>query len=115
MWKTAPDKSTALAQAIAFTGDARLYGAAMMRVISEWPISCQHNLSDITQNRRAWIGHAACALEIECPEDIVRAAWHMLTDEQRIEANAAADRAIAVWEENQTEGECPSDQLELTF
>jgi uncharacterized protein YjbJ (UPF0337 family) len=37
-------------------------------------------------------------LAIGCPEDIVREAWGMLTDEQRTKANAKAHEAIKQWE-----------------
>jgi hypothetical protein len=116
MWGKVDDRKKHLDVAIKFTGDHEAYGAAMYRVLKDWPISCEHNLSDISQNRRAWIGHAACAIQIKCPEDIVREAWHHLTDEQRIKANAAADKAINEWE-NKKKGlkVCQKDQLELTF
>jgi hypothetical protein len=57
-------------------------------------------LTDISQNRRAWIGHAACCMAIKCPEYITRSAWGYLTKEQQDLANAEADRAIAWWERN---------------
>lgn len=116
MWSTVDNRDEMLKIAIEFTGDHKKYGLAMFRVIKEWPISCEHNLSDTSQNRRAWIGHAACALEIKCPEDIVRQAWHHLTDEQRTLANKAADNAISAWE-NKIKGteQCQKNQLELTF
>ena len=84
--------------AIEFTGDAELYGSYMLRVTQEWPNSCEHNLTDRSQNRRAWIGHAAVALAIQCPEDIVRSAWSRLSEKQQIDANAQADAAIRSWE-----------------
>ena len=43
-------------------------------------------------------GHAAVAMAIQCPEDIVRLAWGYLTGEQQDLANAAAQRAIEFWE-----------------
>jgi hypothetical protein len=86
--------------AIGFTGNTNLYGSWMMKVIKEWPISCQQNLSDVSLNRQAWIGHAACCLANSCPEYIVRRAWWELTEEQRCEANVKADIAIAEWEKN---------------
>ncbi len=87
-----------LDRAIQFTGEARVYGAWMLRVTEKWKYSCEHNLSDTSQNRKAWIGHAACALAFQCPEDIVREAWKHLSERQQIEANAVADLAIALWE-----------------
>lgn len=86
-------------RAAEFTGDAKLYGEWMMRVVQEWPISCEHNLTCSGMNKQAWIGHAACCLAIGCPEELTRLAWHTLSQEQQDEANAMADKAIAAWEE----------------
>lgn len=99
MWGKTDDKDM-LSKAIQFTGDHQLYGSFMQRVVREWPFSCEHNLSDTAQNRRAWVGHAAVALALGCPEDITRQAWHHLTQEQQDLANAEADKAINYWEEN---------------
>lgn len=116
MWGKVKDRAAYLQLAIEFTGNHKKYGIAMMRVIDEWPISCEQNLSDTSQNRRAWIGHAACAIEINCPEDIVREAWHHLTDEQRRDANKQADIAIESWETRKKGlSKCQKDQLELTY
>ena len=98
MWGSVKDRASFLQMAVEFTGNAELYGSYMMRVANEWTYSCEHNLTDISQNRRAWIGHAACALAMKCPEDIVRQAWSMLTEQQQVEANAKADEAIRYWE-----------------
>ena len=98
MWKKTIFRDKFLEMAIEFTGDHKLYGKWMMEVIKEWKYSCEHNLSNTTQNRRAWIGHAACALAFGCPEDIVREAWGMLSEGQRINADAMADKAIEQWE-----------------
>ena len=100
MWSAVDNKKEWLARAIAFTGDHALYGSYMLRVIKEWPISCENALTDESLNQRAWVGHAACALAIGCPEDITREAWGLLSDEQRILANREADRAIRVWRNN---------------
>ena len=92
------DRQEFLTQAVEFTGNAELYGNYMMQVAKEWHYSCEHNLTDKSQNRRAWIGHAAAALALGCPEDIVRAAWSELSERQQAEANAKADEAIRWWE-----------------
>ncbi len=100
MWRKIPEKerTTYLEKAIEFTGNAELYGSYMLRVLDEWPISCEQNLSNKTINRKAWIGHAASCLALDCPEDVTREAWHRLTEQQQDEANERARLAIIKWE-----------------
>jgi hypothetical protein len=98
MWGSVNDRPAWIKRAIEFTGDHKKYGRFMMRVINEWPISCENALTDYSINRKAWVGHAAVALAMECPEDITRAAWGKLTDEQQLLANKEAERAIQAWE-----------------
>lgn len=101
MWGVAVDRIAQLDWAIKFTGDHEQYGKWMLKVVDDWPFSCAHNLSNTEQNRKAWIGHAACAYANRCPEDIVRSAWSRLTKEQQEQANAAAQTAIEYWESKQ--------------
>jgi hypothetical protein len=98
MWGDVSHRKTWLEIAASFTGNASLYGEWMRRVVHEWPVSCEHNLTK-TGDKRAWMGHAAVALAIGCPEDIVREAWGLLTDEQRKAANEQAAKAIELWRE----------------
>ena len=99
MWgKPDKDRSFLLDKAVKFTGNNKLYGKYMRKVAKEWKYSCEHNLSNKEQNRKAWIGHAACALAFNCPEDIVRQAWSYLTDRQQNLANSQAEKAIKYWE-----------------
>ena len=98
MWGPVKDRRAYLEWAIEFTGDHERYGHYMRRVTEEWPISCENALTDSNLNRKAWLGHAACALAGQCPEDIVREAWGHLTHEQRTLANRQAARWIAEWE-----------------
>lgn len=96
MWGTVSHRSTWLTIAAAFTGNPDLYGEWMFRVVKEWPKSCAHNLTK-PGDKRAWMGHAAVAMAINCPEDIVREAWGLLTDEQRNKANSKAQQAVDAW------------------
>lgn len=100
MWRkvTKSEEESLLPAAIRFTGNAPLYGQWMRRVVKEWPVSCEHNLTDLGQNRKAWIGHAATQLAINCPEYITRAAWAHLTQRQQDDANRQAQFAIELWE-----------------
>lgn len=105
MWGEVDDAAGMLERAIAFTGDHRLYGSYMMRVVAEWKFSCENALTDSSLNQKAWVGHAACAMAIGCPEDITRKAWGYLSDEQRFLANKEADRAIRQWRFNFSESD----------
>lgn len=103
MWGTVDKKDIFLKKAIMFTKRHELYGKWMLRVVRQWKYSCEHNLSNYSSNRRAWIGHAACALAFKCPENIVRSAWSHLSKQQQIDANKQADNAIAFWEQKYME------------
>lgn len=105
MWRKATriEEEEILPKAIDFTGNAALYGSFMVRVTRQWPFSCEHNLTDVAMNRRAWLGHAACCMAIGCPEYITRRAWWMLTQAQRDAADAEADKAIRSWEADRIE------------
>ena len=100
MWGTVSNRKQATETSIQFTGNHKLYGRFMLRVINKWRNSCENALTDYSLNRKAWVGHAACALAHGIPEDITRLAWGKLTDEQRLLANKEAERAIQIWELN---------------
>lgn len=101
MWRTlsGTEREEYLEIAIDFTGNAELYGSWMLKVIDEWPIACEQNLTDTGMNRKAWVGHAACCLATGCPEDITRSAWGELSQEQQDAANLKAEQAITIWEQ----------------
>ena len=60
---------------------------AMLSVTKEWKYSSRENLSDLSSNRRSWLGQASCCYECKVPESCTREAWGMLTKEERINAN----------------------------
>ena len=72
---------------------------AMLLVISEWPNSTAASLTNPSVNHRAWVGAAACALQVESPEELTRKVWGTLTEEQQDLANSAADSVISIWQE----------------
>ena len=98
LWGRVDDRNAYTQRAIHFTGNHTEYGHYMRRVCNEWPISTENAFTDPHLNHRAWVGHAACALAFNCPEDIVRQAWRYLSDEQKLLANKEASRAIAGWQ-----------------
>lgn len=96
MWGDVTHRKTWLQIAIAFTGNAELYGEWMLKVAKRWKYSCEHNLTK-PGDKRPWIGHAAVALALGCPEDIVREAWGHLDQIQQDAANKKALEAIEYW------------------
>lgn len=104
MWGDVSNRKAALKKAITFTGDHKLYGRFMLRVVREWRYSCENALTDSSLNKKAWVGHAAAALAHGLPESITREAWGYLSHEQRVLANNEADRAIASWKKSREAG-----------
>jgi len=82
---------------VEFTGNHLEYGKAMIEVIKSWKYSCEDKLTDIHINRRAWLGHAACCYKFGWKESLVRQAWKMLSNKQRILANEQADKVITIY------------------
>ena len=101
MWGEVKSRKEYLQKAIEFTGDHELYGSWMIKVADNWKYSCEHNLTKSDINKKAWIGHAAVAMAIQCPEDIVREAWGYLSERQQDLANMKAQEAINHWEVKQ--------------
>lgn len=116
MWTTITGsrRNELLLKAIGFTGDAILYGSFMIKALDLWPYSCEHNLSNPSINRRAWIGFAATCIAIGCPEDITRLAWHELSEQQQNDANGQADKAIWEWEKRQEKKELECQNVNST-
>lgn len=71
----------------------------MLKVIKNWIYACEHNLSNNSMNRIAWIGQACCNIENDFTEDIVRNAWHYVQENYQIQANKIAEDLIKYWEE----------------
>lgn len=96
MWRkeTKDYEEKELPKIIEFTGCNKNYGSAMMEVIKKWRYTIEHNLTDNSINKRAFIGHSACCFKFGWPEYLVRAAWNTLNDRQQYLANKQADKAI---------------------
>lgn len=80
--------------------DCAAFYAAMSRALTEWPRSCEHNLTSLDSNRIAWLGHAGNCIAHQSPEEATRAAWHLLNPREQDAANAAAARVLAIWDSN---------------
>lgn len=115
MWRkpSSNDIELMLPVAIEFTGNHVLYGHWMKEVVNKWHIACEHNLTDLEQNRRAWIGHCAVCLAKDIPESITRMEWSFLSIDQQEKANSVADIAIELWERKNGGGLYAKELFEL--
>ncbi len=77
--------------------DISKFNAAMQRVISEWPHSCAHNLTNESMNRIAWLGQASCAISFGSCADQTRSAFNLLSQKSQDKANAAASVVLDEW------------------
>ena len=73
----------------------------MKKVITDWTISCEHNLSNYSMNRVAYIGQAACCIYAGIPSLTTMYAWKFLDYEVQERSNKIAIKNILLWEQNQ--------------
>lgn len=88
-------------------GTPEICRRAMEKVIAEWQISTEYNLSNLEINRKAWLGQAACSCYAGIHEDETREAWGIMTEAQRIEANRIAAGIIRKWQSKREREESP--------
>ena len=79
--------------------DLRKTQDAMLRVISEWKYSCEHNLTNISQNRIAWLVQSSITITYNICREVTMFAWNMLNEEEQENANKIAEKIIKMWEE----------------
>lgn len=76
----------------------------MKEVTVRWKVATEHVFTNITCNRKSWLGQSACHLFAGVKEDETREAWKYLTIEQRKKANDIAKEVIKEWERRYEEG-----------
>lgn len=73
----------------------------MDKVITEWKHSCEHNLTNDSMNKIAYIGQAACCLYDNVPCIVTMNAWKTLPVEIRLRADEIAKKTLNKWIQNQ--------------
>lgn len=90
-------------KAVFLLTNEKLLFEIMYKVITEWKISSRQNLSDVTCNRKSWLGQSACCYYSKTPEYLTRKAWVSLTQKQMDKANNIANKVIDIWEKENAE------------
>jgi len=70
---------------------------ALKVITSEWKYSCEHNLSNESMNRIAYLGQAACALVYKVPHHLSMSGYNLLTDSEKIAADQMAKKYLDLW------------------
>lgn len=76
--------------------DSNEFSIICQKIIKEWPYSCEHNLTNITLNRIAWMGQAALAYKYNIPASF-RGGYNLLSVEQQKRADEVALKYINEW------------------
>ena len=71
-----------------------------LKVIKDWKVSSDVNLSNRSRNRQAWLGQASCCYALGIPEYVTKFGWRLMSPTEQAEANLVADEVIKKWEEN---------------
>lgn len=71
---------------------------SMLRVINEWVVSSDENMTNVSQNRQAYLWQAACCIEYGLSWDMTIKARQMLSKDQQDRANQIADDIIRLYE-----------------
>jgi hypothetical protein len=94
------EKKRLLLKSVEMFNSKELTKSNMLRVIEEWKYSCEHNLTNESLNKIAYIGQGACCLYSKIPSTITMEAWSLLTEEVKNRSNELALFTIKQWETN---------------
>lgn len=84
------------AEYAAFLSDLKCFDEGITKVFSEWPNSCEHNLTNGSMNRIAWIGQSAACASRGLPSTF-RGGFSMLSLKDQEAANELALRRLNEW------------------
>lgn len=66
----------------------------MMRVVEEWRCSCEHNLTNESMNKIAYVGQAACCIYGGVPSTVTMEIWSTLPQNVRDRSDEIARNTI---------------------
>ena len=72
------------------------FDAVARKVVSEWPMSCEHYLTNSAMNRIAWLGQASVCYKFGVPSQF-SSGWNLLNKDQQDKANAVALKVLNEW------------------
>jgi hypothetical protein len=83
--------------------DPERFEKSARNVIENWPVTTENHLTNVSQNRRSWLGQAACNYAYKIPEILTRKSWSIMSPMAQDVANKVADKLIKEYEEQNSE------------
>lgn len=90
-------KKEYLKKSVEMFNDEILTRKFMFFVVNNWEFSCEHNLTNPSMNKIAYIGQSACCVYAKVPSTITMEAWSLLSDDVKKRSNDIAAEAIEYW------------------
>lgn len=92
-----------------FLRDLPAFESALERVLKDWPISCEHYLSNESMNRIAWLGQASMCIARQVPS-CYRGGFNLLSEAEQKLANELALKFLNRWLRERGEPELTFEQ-----
>lgn len=84
---------------IELLGDDKHFKEVALDMIEHWEFSCEHNLTDPSINKVAYIGQASCCFNHGSPSELTKKAWWEIPEDKRNKADKVAKEVLLIWRE----------------
>jgi hypothetical protein len=93
------EKNLFISKILEMFNSEKLTREFMLRVVNEWKYSCEHNLTNESMNKIAYIGQSACCLYCGAPNTITMESWNLLSNEVKERSNLIANEVLTIWQD----------------
>jgi hypothetical protein len=91
------EKNKSAAKYADFLRNLPLFEETLQKVITEWKYSCEHNLTNDSMNRIAYLGQACMAYTYNSPSQFSMGGYSLMTPEEQKAADAMAEKYLNLW------------------
>lgn len=88
------------------------FEAALKSVLNDWKFSCEHNLSNESMNRIAWLGQASVCHAHRIPS-FCRSGFSKLSEDEQEAANNMALKYLNIWLKSNSHDEISPEEAKM--
>ena len=92
------DKNILIQKVIYYFNNEELVKYCMGYVVDNFKFACEHNFTNPSMNKIAWLGQASVSFWARIPREITMEAWNYLDEMIQNVANKIAESEIKRWE-----------------